>query len=50
MKFMRVRPSIDEIRLNVVKKWGLVEILTISFMDVYHVLIQMKNERDFVHG
>lgn len=50
MKFMRVWPSIDVIRLNVVKKWGLVEIQTISFMDDYHVLIQMKNERDFVHG
>ncbi|KAL5995846.1 hypothetical protein ACLOJK_025917 [Asimina triloba] len=49
-KFFRVRPSIDVIRLNVVKKWGLVEILTISFMDDYHVLLQMKNERDFVHG
>ncbi|KAL6012411.1 hypothetical protein ACLOJK_002898 [Asimina triloba] len=50
LKFMRARPSIDNIRLNVVKKWGLLEVPTISFMDDYHVLIQMKNERDFVHG
>ncbi|KAK3219917.1 hypothetical protein Dsin_013887 [Dipteronia sinensis] len=50
MKFMRYRPSIDKIRLSVVKTWGLTEIPTISFMDDYHVLIHMKNERDFVHG
>lgn len=50
MKFMRFRPSIDKIRLNVVKTWGLQEISTISFMDDYHVLIHMKSERDFVHG
>ncbi|KAL6012688.1 hypothetical protein ACLOJK_003177 [Asimina triloba] len=50
MKFLRVRPSIDVIRLKVVKKWGLIEIPIISFMDDFHVLIQMKNERDFMHG
>ncbi|KAK1577801.1 hypothetical protein Q3G72_024969 [Acer saccharum] len=50
MKFMRFRPSIDRIRLSVVKTWGLTEIPMISFMDDYHVLIHMKNERDFVHG
>ncbi|KAI9184748.1 hypothetical protein LWI28_000754 [Acer negundo] len=50
MKFMHARPLIDNIRLNIVKTWGLLEIPTISFMDDYHVLIQMKNERDFVHG
>ncbi|KAL5973702.1 hypothetical protein ACLOJK_030358 [Asimina triloba] len=50
MKILRVQPSINVIRLNVVKKRGLVEIPTISFMNDYHVLIQMKNERDFVHG
>ncbi|KAK0595455.1 hypothetical protein LWI29_006801 [Acer saccharum] len=49
MKFMRFRPSIDRIRLSVVKTWGLTEIPTISFMDDYHVLIHMKNEQDFVH-
>ncbi|KAK1578171.1 hypothetical protein Q3G72_028139 [Acer saccharum] len=50
MKFMHARPSIDNIRFSVVKTWGLMETPTISFMDDYHVLIQMKNERDFVHG
>lgn len=50
MKFMRARPLIDVIRLNMVKKWGLTQISTISFMNDFHFLIQMKNERDFVHG
>ncbi|XP_042959294.1 uncharacterized protein LOC122294521 [Carya illinoinensis] len=50
MKFMKSRPSIDKIRLTVVKTWGLTEVPTISFMDEFHVLIHMKNERDFVHG
>lgn len=43
MKFMCGKPSIDNIKLHV-------EIPTISLMDDYHVLIQMKNKRDFVHG
>ncbi|KAJ0088691.1 hypothetical protein Patl1_32423 [Pistacia atlantica] len=50
MKFMRVRPSIDKLHLHVVKNWGLIEIPQISFMDDYHILIHMKNERDFIHG
>ncbi|KAJ0103212.1 hypothetical protein Patl1_06268 [Pistacia atlantica] len=50
MKFMRVRPSMDKLCLHVVKNWGLIEIPQISFKDDYHILIHMKNERDFVHG
>lgn len=50
MKFTRARPSIDNIKLNVVKKWGLLEISMINFMDDYHVFIHMKNEHEFVHG
>ncbi|KAL6005451.1 hypothetical protein ACLOJK_006018 [Asimina triloba] len=50
MKFMKTRHSIDKIRLTVVKTWGLIDVPTISFMDEFHVLIYMKNERDFVHG
>lgn len=48
MKFIRNRPSIDKIRLNVVKTWRLNKIS--SFMDELNVLIYMKNERDFVYG
>lgn len=50
MKFTCARSSIDNIKLNVVKKWGLLKIPMINFMDDYHVFIQMKNEHDFVHG
>lgn len=50
MKFLRVRPSIDIIRMHEVKKCGLKEIPTICFMDDHHVLVQMKNECDFIHG
>lgn len=50
LKFLRTRPSIDAVRLAIVKAWGLLAILTVSFMDDYHVLDQMASERDFVHG
>lgn len=49
LKFLRSRPSIDVIHLAVVKMWGLLEIPTISFMDVYHVFIKLNSGRDFVH-
>lgn len=50
MKFRCYRPSIDKIRVSIVKTWELTKIPTISVMDDYHVLIHMNNERDFVHG
>lgn len=50
LKFTHTRPSIDEIRNVVIKSWGLLEVPIISFMDDHHVLLQMKNELDFVHG
>ncbi|XP_040996161.1 uncharacterized protein LOC121242352 [Juglans microcarpa x Juglans regia] len=50
LKFLRQRPSIDRVRLAIVKTRGLLEIPTVSFMDNYHVLVQMGSERDFVHG
>lgn len=50
LKFMRTRPSIDVIRNAVKKTWGLMEVLVISFMDDHHVLLQMCNDLDFVHG
>lgn len=33
-----------------IKSWGLLEVPLISFMDEYHVLIQLQSERDFVHA
>ncbi|CAI9774664.1 unnamed protein product [Fraxinus pennsylvanica] len=49
MKFLVKRPNIDQIRLAVVKTWGLQETPIISFMDSSHVLIQLRNEEDFLH-
>lgn len=39
MKFMRTRLSINNIRLHVAKKWGLLKKPIISFMDDFHILI-----------
>ncbi|KAF5442885.1 hypothetical protein F2P56_035497 [Juglans regia] len=50
LKFVWMRPTIDDIRLVIIKSWGLLEILTVSMMDDYHVLVKMQTERDFVHG
>lgn len=50
LKFLRSRPSIDNIRLAMVKMWGLLELPTISFMDAHHVFINLQSERDFVHA
>lgn len=50
LKFLRVRPSIDNIHLMVVKMWGLQEIPTFSFMDAHHVFLNLHSERDFVHA
>ncbi|CAI9784432.1 unnamed protein product [Fraxinus pennsylvanica] len=49
IKFLTTRPNIDELRREVVKTWGLKEVPTISFMDEFHVLIQLNNETDFLH-
>ncbi|KAG6671289.1 hypothetical protein I3843_Q001900 [Carya illinoinensis] len=50
LKFICTRPLIDAVRLAIVKTWGLLEIPTVSFMEDYHVLVQMASEREFVHG
>jgi len=38
-KFSRMHSSINNMRSNVVKSWGLLEALTVSFMDDLHVLV-----------
>ncbi|KAG2686060.1 hypothetical protein I3760_10G158400 [Carya illinoinensis] len=48
LKFSWSRPSIDVIRLVVIKTWGLMDILTISFMNDRHILVHMKTERDYM--
>ncbi|KAF5481437.1 hypothetical protein F2P56_002087 [Juglans regia] len=50
LKFVRMRPTIDDIRLAIIKSWGLLEIPTVSLMDDYHVLVKMQTERDYLHG
>lgn len=50
LKFLKFRPSIDKIRIEVVKTWGFSKIPMISIMDDYHVLVQLRNERVLVHG
>lgn len=50
LKFLRSCPSINLIRTTIIKTWGLTKIPTMSFMDCFHVLIQMQNEKDFIHS
>lgn len=50
LKFSHSWPFIEKICLHVMESLGLMEIPTISFMDAYHVLIQLQFERDFVHA
>lgn len=50
LKFVHSRPLIDDIRLSMIKTWGLHEIPVINFMDEHHVLIIMQSEQDFMHG
>ncbi|KAF5450314.1 hypothetical protein F2P56_030677 [Juglans regia] len=50
LKFVRMRPTIDDVRLAIIKSWGLLEIPTVSVMDDYHVLVKMQTERDFMHA
>lgn len=50
VKFLSSRPSIDWIRVTIVKTWGLLEVPVVSHMDALHVLVQMQNEGDFIHA
>ncbi|CAI9775528.1 unnamed protein product [Fraxinus pennsylvanica] len=49
LKFLTVRPNIDTIRLTINKTWGLREVPMVSFMDSKHVLVQLRNEVDYIH-
>lgn len=50
LKFVRTRPTIDDIRRAIVKSCSLLNVPTVSVMDDHHVLVKMQSERDFVHG
>ncbi|KAG6706837.1 hypothetical protein I3842_06G001400 [Carya illinoinensis] len=38
LKFLRGRPSLDAIKLHVLKRWGLTNIPTIGIMDPRHIM------------
>lgn len=51
LKFVHLHPTIDDVCLAIIRSWGLLEILTVmSVMDDFHVLVQLKSERDFIPG
>ncbi|KAF5445102.1 hypothetical protein F2P56_034180 [Juglans regia] len=50
LKFLFARPSIDVLRRQIIQSWGLSEVPMISFMDNYHVLLHLANEKDYVHA
>lgn len=49
VKFVRLRPTIDDVSLAIIRSWGLLEIPTVSVMDDFHLLVQLKSEWDFIH-
>lgn len=50
LKFLSKRPSIDVLRLKIIKMWGFSEVPMISFMDDYHVWLHLANEKDCLHA
>lgn len=48
LKFTTRRPSIDIVWKKIIKTWGFLEMPTIKFMDNYHVLLHLANEKDYV--
>lgn len=50
LKFTTWRPSIDIVWKQIIKTWGFLEMPMINFMDNYHVLLHLANERDYVHA
>ncbi|XP_035546552.1 uncharacterized protein LOC118348611 [Juglans regia] len=50
LKFLSSRPSIDVLRKNIIKTWGFSEVPMISFMNDFHVLLHLANEKDYLHA
>lgn len=50
LKFLLTRPSIDVLRLKIFKTWGFSEVPMISFMDEYNVLLNLANEKYYLHA
>ncbi|KAK3184522.1 hypothetical protein Dsin_031808 [Dipteronia sinensis] len=50
LKFLSSRPSIDVLRVQIIKTWGFSDVPMISFMDDLHVLLHLANEKDYIHA
>lgn len=50
LKFCSKRPSIDALRLQIIKTWGFCEVPMVIFMDEFHVLLHLANEKDYLHA
>ncbi|KAI9185127.1 hypothetical protein LWI28_004452 [Acer negundo] len=48
LKFLTSRPSIDVLRVQIIKTWGFSEVPMISFIDNHHVLLHLANEKDYI--
>lgn len=50
LKFLSHRPSIDVLCRIIIKMWGFLVVMMISFMGKFHVLLHLANEKDYLHG
>ncbi|KAI9176278.1 hypothetical protein LWI28_000684 [Acer negundo] len=50
LKLLSSRPSIDVLRVQIIKTWGFSEVSMIIFMDNHHVLLHLANEKDYIHA
>lgn len=51
LKFLSKRPPIDTLRTQIIKSLGFREVHIISFMDKFHILLHLTNEKNICkHG
>lgn len=50
LKFLPSRLAIDVIRVQIIKTLGFSEVPMISFMDEFHVLLHLKNQKVIMLG
>lgn len=50
LKFLSKRPSIDVLCLKIIQTWGFMEASMVSFMDDFHMLLHLANEKDYLHA
>lgn len=49
LRFLSRRPSINILRRSIIKSWSFFEVPMISFMDDFHILLDLSNEGDYLH-